>query len=1320
MSLDTSLPLSSKLTLLSFIICAFQSLEHGLIRKECAPLVSIVIWHNIHEESVREKHLQKSLGLRKAWRAASRRFEAADDTTKVRIRFERGWLFSMQVDFLKRLNDIGLSQSGNLTYCQRFLELLIDLNSQLPTRRYVNVLLLDLNLVPLIAISPMFSNKNNALLRDLVALFRHFVYFPVDENASHETKRQATHTLQSQALAELQRISLKHFKDKLTVLALSNYGSLNQRDELESHLSSLSEDELYQMCRFIGIRTEYPAESLVSLTKKSLLEIITSKYERRKPLEEIVTGLECFPTEMSLYDPALLRNETYDGSTPLAVPKLNLQYLSLNDFLWRSFLLHRAEAFFEIRSDLEGVVRRMRPKTGHNASSLDFGGFSRMGLPISKPAIIDVAPAKVGSPYPAFVRAEVILDVSRLGDSIRIEWESLRPGDAVFLLAVKADDQHRTLNGHSQRSEDQGWQITTIRTAEVFQVLDDNGRALRDPHGTQVNGFASRPRQRRLLIDLDKRAYKADIEASTKDKTDIYAALNVLVRRKGRENNFKSVLETMQGLTASGVNLPTWFQEVFLGYGDPNSARYTQLPNKIRSVDFRDTFLDWQHLSESFPGRILEPIGEEPGSFEPPYVLQPFHEPPAETNSNPSKKRRRDQVDAAQPSPGAIKVSTYRLPNRGPYPMDNPKQNSVRFTASQISAIFSGTQPGLSVVVGPPGTGKTDVATQIINLLYHNFPSERILLVAHSNQALNQLFEKIIALDIDPRHLLRLGHGEEDLDPSSTQGSSYSKAGRVESFLENRDQFLSEVHRLAQSIGAEGAHGNSCETASYFHSVHIAPKWAKYWDHVHSASATQSSIVSSFPFHAYFSNAPVPSLFPENATTAELIQIASGCEHHISVIFKELELIRPFELLRRPVDRANHLLATSARVVAMTSTHAAMNRRAIADLGFHYSSLVMEEAAQITELEAFIPCVMQNPDARTGELALKRAVLVGDHLQNSPVIQNVAFDSYANLGQSLFLRLIRLGAPVITLDAQGRCRPSLAELFKWRYASTTPLTDLPLTSTSSEFLAANAGFKHDYQFINVSEYQGQGEREPSPHYIQNLGEAEYAVALYQYMRLLGYRARSISILATYAGQRDLIRDVLTHRCKGNALFGLPRTVSTVDKYQGEQNDYIILSLVRTRSVGYLRDPRRLTVALSRARLGLYILGRRDLWDTCPELAPAMQLFNRRPGELEVVTGEVFPSARLLREPIESDKTATITGVEHMGQYVYEMTRAKIESLGGEAVVKGMAKGDEEEEGVVVGDGEGVEEVEVGDGVGVIAAEADDDDPLHEHIGGHFV
>ena len=67
----------------------------------------------------------------------------------------------------------------------------------------------------------------------------------------------------------------------------------------------------------------------------------------------------------------------------------------------------------------------------------------------------------------------------------------------------------------------------------------------------------------------------------------------------------------------------------------------------------------------------------------------------------------------------------------------------------------------------------------------------------------------------------------------------------------------------------------------------------------------------------------------------------------------------------------------------------------------------------------------------------------------------------------------------------------------------------------------------------------------------------------------------------------------------------------MDRYQGQQNDFIILSLVRTKHVGHLRDVRRLVVAMSRARLGLYVLARVGLFKSCTELQPAFQLVRER-------------------------------------------------------------------------------------------------------------
>lgn len=1142
MSIDRAQPINIRTQLVSFVIGAFQSLDSGLVRKECAPLVNVAIWQNLHSDAAREHQFEQHPVLRKAWRAAHKRFDAADEAMQARLRFERSWLYTLVLEFLDRLYNSTTRQEiqDNLAYCERFLELLTDLQSQLPTRRYVNTLLRDLNLLPAIRLSPMYTDEDNGLFRDLFNLLSHFTYFPIEDQTGRQLSKLEYDQEHYDVLARLQRVATSTFQEKLQLLTLANYGSIGNREELQGHVRTLEDVEVVQLCSLMGLRTEYPKSTFLVRDRAFFTETLLSLVEYRSTYKDIVREMPTLPSEDVLFESTFIRNESYDGSRPLAIPKLNLQYLTMGDFLWRSFILYRAESFYGIRKDMEDVIKRVQPRG--KGTTTKFGGFSRMSLPISSPGIVDVAPSRVGELHPAHVRAEIILDVSRLQQPVRKEWDSLRPDDVVFLLAVEGPDETSRNGRNKQTGDHQG--IHKLRCAEVVQVQDENGRPLRE--NPSDDGFR-RIRQRRLIVNIDARQYQEDMDRVAQGRPNIYEQINLVVRRRGRENNFRPILESIRRLTLSDIPAPSWLQEVFLGYGDPASASYRRLPNRLHSIDFRDTFLDWQHLIEAWPGKTIEPHENAQSSFGPPYVVNfPAPAEPEPATLRTSKKRRRDHSEVAQPAQegASLHVSTYKPPNMGPYPADAPKLNGIRFTPAQVEAITSGTQPGLTVVVGPPGTGKTDVATQIISNIYHNFPDQRTLLIAHSNQALNQLFQKIVALDIDERHLLRLGHGEEELETEA----SYSKHGRVESFLERGAYYLSEVDRLAKNFNAPGAHNSSCETADYFNQVYVKPAWTQYWDQVTSSDYSVDQIIAEFPLKEYFNNAPQP-LFPPGAEREQIVDIAQGCYRHVEKIFTELEDIRPFEILRSPRDKANYLLVKEARIIAMTSTHAAMRRQEIASLGFHYDNVIMEEAAQITEIENFIPLALQNP--RNNELPLQRVVLCGDHLQNSPVIQNLAFRQYANLEQSLFLRLVRLGVPTIMLDQQARARPSIAELYKWRYNN---LGNLPSVLASTEFTTANPGFKFDYQFIDVPDYKGKGESVPTPHFVQNLGEAEYAVALFMYMRLLGYPAHKITILTTYAGQRALIKDVLDHRCKGNRLFGLPKIVATVDKYQGEQND----------------------------------------------------------------------------------------------------------------------------------------------------------------------
>jgi len=219
-------------------------------------------------------------------------------------------------------------------------------------------------------------------------------------------------------------------------------------------------------------------------------------------------------------------------------------------------------------------------------------------------SITEVAPPKVGTEEPNYVRAEIILNTNSLADSVRREWESLRQGDVVYLLAVHpTDDRRSIMNGHTHLAKPAHPSLRVLRTAEIVQLLDDRGRSLREVPLDVTNGYGGRQRLRRMIVNLDSAEYKIDSDRKATGISDVYESINFVVRRKGRENNFSRILKTIQGLALSDVPIPAWLHDVFLGFGDPASATYTRLTNRLRAVDFRDTFLNWEHLIESFPGK---------------------------------------------------------------------------------------------------------------------------------------------------------------------------------------------------------------------------------------------------------------------------------------------------------------------------------------------------------------------------------------------------------------------------------------------------------------------------------------------------------------------------------------------------------------------------------------------------------------------------------------------------------------------------------------------------------------------------------------------
>jgi intron-binding protein aquarius len=319
---------------------------------------------------------------------------------------------------------------------------------------------------------------------------------------------------------------------------------------------------------------------------------------------------------------------------------------------------------------------------------------------------------------------------------------------------------------------------------------------------------------------------------------------------------------------------------------------------------------------------------------------------------------------------------------------------------------------------------------QIIASLHHSFPSQRTIIITHSNAALNDIFSKVMARgDIDERYMVRLGAGERDLETDSTH--DFTKIGRVAYSIQRRHEILEEVQLLSESLGisgkaqrgADGSPSYTCETAEYFYKLQVMKAKKIFESKVKELSDNSTDISHLFPFTKYFRLEGKVSL-----------EEAGLYFTQIDSIFEELVEYRPFEVLRSQRQRADYLITKQARIVAMTCTHAAIARSNLIKLNFEYDNIVMEESGQMMEIETFIPFLLQrgkSDDSVSGLSRLKRVCMLGDHHQLPPVVKNAAFSKFSNLDQSLFTRLIKLGVPHIQLDKQGRARPELMQLYRY-------------------------------------------------------------------------------------------------------------------------------------------------------------------------------------------------------------------------------------------------------------------------------------------------
>ncbi|CAI8041394.1 NFX1-type zinc finger-containing protein 1 [Geodia barretti] len=264
----------------------------------------------------------------------------------------------------------------------------------------------------------------------------------------------------------------------------------------------------------------------------------------------------------------------------------------------------------------------------------------------------------------------------------------------------------------------------------------------------------------------------------------------------------------------------------------------------------------------------------------------------------------------------------------------------------------------------------------------------------------------------------------------------------------------------------------------------------------------------------------------------------------------------------------------SADVVGMTTTGAAKYQHILHHI--KPKIVIVEEAAEV--LEAHIVSALS---AGTQHL-----ILIGDHKQLRPKPNEHVLATKYNLSISLFERLVRKQMSQATLEIQHRMRPEIAQLV------CPHVYEKLLNHESVQKYPDIRGISKNMFFVHHSEPESE---HPGLLSYQNDFEANYIVGLCAHLLTLGYSPSQITILTPYVGQLLMIRNKMP-KSEFNGVH-----VTAIDNFQGEENDIILFSMVRSTNpnssrttIGFMKEDNRVCVSLSRAKHGFYAIGNFEL------------------------------------------------------------------------------------------------------------------------------
>uniref|UniRef100_A0AAY5KHR1 RZ-type domain-containing protein n=1 Tax=Esox lucius TaxID=8010 RepID=A0AAY5KHR1_ESOLU len=526
-----------------------------------------------------------------------------------------------------------------------------------------------------------------------------------------------------------------------------------------------------------------------------------------------------------------------------------------------------------------------------------------------------------------------------------------------------------------------------------------------------------------------------------------------------------------------------------------------------------------------------------------------------------------------------------------------PPREQLGLDESQMRALQLALTKELAIIQGPPGTGKTYTGLKIAEALLTNqelwsddLGPSPMLVVCYTNHALDQFLEGIHGFL--PNGIVRVGgrSSSEVLKRFTLRELKMSKKTQLPKHLRRANEeskiqdhwaqmecslqgvlrekllktFMSERHWESLMFNSVIEVIRKVQPISMCVCPQMQRKQKKKMKRHISRELGKSSAMTEV----------------EEDTTLNVWTLSQPDRWRLYRLwvgrFRADLVLRAQEAEQRYQDTSDRLaeirvredicVLQGAKVIGMTTTGAARCRKVLQEV--RPRLVIVEEAAEVLEAHTIT----------TLSQACQHLILIGDHQQLRPSATVYDLARNFNLEVSMFERLVKMDFPYVKLNYQHRMRPDIARLL-------VPHIYTELENHPSVMEYDNIkGLQSNMFFVDHNHYEKHINDSKSH---QNLHEAQFVVALCRYLLLQEYNPSQITILTTYTGQLYCLRDLMPAK----EFKGVK--VHVVDKYQGEENDIVLLSLVRSNKegkVGFLSIPNRVCVALSRAKMGLYCIG----------------------------------------------------------------------------------------------------------------------------------